>query len=108
MAQFSSIFFILAIVSGATAVSAQLAPAPTPDVGASFALPVSTLFIATSLLISLTALIFILAIVSGATAVSAQLAPAPSPDVGASFALPVSTAFIATSLLISLCALLRH
>ncbi|KAK1397756.1 hypothetical protein POM88_007619 [Heracleum sosnowskyi] len=55
MAQFSSIF-ILAIVSGATAVSAQLAPAPSPDVGASFALPVSTAFIATSLLICLTAL----------------------------------------------------
>ncbi|WOG98103.1 hypothetical protein DCAR_0417444 [Daucus carota subsp. sativus] len=48
---------MLAIVSSAVAVSAQLAPAPSPDVGASFALPVSTMFIGTSLLISLCGLL---------------------------------------------------
>lgn len=50
-------FFMLAIISGAAAVSAQLAPAPSPDAGASFALPVATIFVASSLLISLCALL---------------------------------------------------
>ncbi|KAL8147258.1 hypothetical protein AgCh_004835 [Apium graveolens] len=104
MAQFRSIF-ILAIVSGATAVSAQLAPAPSPDLffGDRVVEILKSFYISQQF-----SSMFILAIVSGATAVSAQLAPAPSPDVGASFALPVSAAFITTFLLISLGALLRH
>ncbi|KAK4377931.1 hypothetical protein RND71_004227 [Anisodus tanguticus] len=58
MAQVSSIIkaFVLAVVLAAVAASAQevgLAPAPSPDAGAGFSVPVSGALIGTSLLVSL-------------------------------------------------------
>ncbi|KAG5607514.1 hypothetical protein H5410_029006 [Solanum commersonii] len=52
--------FVLAVFLAAVVVSAQepsLAPAPAPDAGAAFALPVSGALIGTSLLMSLFAVL---------------------------------------------------
>lgn len=51
---------LLAVVMLAVTASAQefgMAPAPSPDAGAAFSLPVSTAFIASSLFVSLFALL---------------------------------------------------
>ncbi|WOH06502.1 hypothetical protein DCAR_0625930 [Daucus carota subsp. sativus] len=59
MAQVSSFVVkaILVVVLAAVAVSGQEAPAPSPDVGAGFSLPVSTAVVGTSLILSLLALV---------------------------------------------------
>ncbi|KAF1001647.1 hypothetical protein AG4045_026959 [Apium graveolens] len=60
MAQISSFVVkaLLVALLAAVAVSGQeMSPAPSPDVGAGFSLPVSTAVVGTSLILSLVALI---------------------------------------------------
>ncbi|KDP37350.1 hypothetical protein JCGZ_06804 [Jatropha curcas] len=62
MAQFNScktviIACIAAIFLANTNVSAQLAPAPSPDTGAGFSLPMSSAIVASSLVLSFIALL---------------------------------------------------
>lgn len=56
MAQSMKLFFVVVAIIAAVGAAQELAPAPSPDAGSGFSLPVSTAFVATSLLFSLQAL----------------------------------------------------
>lgn len=60
MAQISSFIakaLVVALVAAVAVSGQEMSPAPSPDAGAGFSLPVSTAFVGTSLILSLVALI---------------------------------------------------
>ncbi|KAF1002413.1 hypothetical protein AG4045_015298 [Apium graveolens] len=54
--QMMNMLFVVLAVIVAVASAQEMAPAPSPDVGSGFSLPVSSAFVGTSLLFSLVAL----------------------------------------------------
>ncbi|WOG98105.1 hypothetical protein DCAR_0417446 [Daucus carota subsp. sativus] len=54
--QMMNLFFVVLAVVVAAASAQEMAPAPSPDMGSGFSLPVSTAVVGTSLVFSLVAL----------------------------------------------------